>query len=39
MDMPGWYCSCGESVHSGDDMKVYDQALSILKEKKMCQDK
>ena len=30
--MPGWYCEvCGESVHSGDDMKVSNQALYRMK--------
>ncbi len=32
IDMPGWYCdSSGESLHSGKDMKVSDQALNRLK--------
>ena len=32
VDMPGWYCEvCGESVHSGDDMKVSNQALYRMK--------
>lgn len=31
-DMPGWYCAAsGESVHSGEDMKVSDRALNRLK--------
>ncbi|PLX37617.1 MAG: type II toxin-antitoxin system MqsA family antitoxin [Hyphomicrobiales bacterium] len=31
-DMPGWYCNDdGESLHSGDDMKVSDRALNRLK--------
>jgi HTH-type transcriptional regulator/antitoxin MqsA len=31
-DMPGWYCDAsGESVHTGDDMKVSDRALNRLK--------
>ena len=30
-DMPGWYCNeSGESVHSGEDMKVSDAALKAL---------
>ena len=30
--MPGWYCEeSGESVHTGDDMKVSDAALRALK--------
>ncbi len=32
VDMPGWYCdSSEESLHSGEDMKVSDQALNRLK--------
>ena len=31
-DMPGWYCDeCGESVHTGEDMKVSDRMLNRLK--------
>ncbi len=31
-DMPGWYCEAdGESVHSGEDMKVSDHELNRLK--------
>lgn len=31
-DMPGWYCEeSGESIHSGDDMKISDQHLNALK--------
>lgn len=31
-EMPGWYCDeSGESVHSGEDMKVSDRALNRLK--------
>ena len=31
-DMPGWYCdSCGESIHTGEDMKVSDRVLNRLK--------
>lgn len=30
--MPGWYCDAsGESVHTGDDLKVSDRALNRLK--------
>lgn len=30
--MPGWYCdTCGESIHTGADMKVSDRALNLLK--------
>jgi len=30
--MPGWNCdSCGESVHSGADMKASDRILNLLK--------
>ena len=32
VDMPGWYCEeCGESIHSGIDMKVSNQALYRMK--------
>jgi HTH-type transcriptional regulator/antitoxin MqsA len=32
--MPGWYCDeSGESIHTGDDMKVSDEALRELKNK------
>jgi len=32
VEMPGWYCDgSDESVHSGADMKVSDQALARLK--------
>lgn len=31
VDLPGWYCPCGESVHDGKDMAVSDQALNLLK--------
>ena len=32
VDMPGWYCEeCGESVHSGVDMEVSNQALYRMK--------
>jgi HTH-type transcriptional regulator / antitoxin MqsA len=31
-DMPGWYCDqCGESVHTGKDMKVSDRMLNLIK--------
>ncbi len=31
-DMPGWYCDAsGESIHTGEDMKVSDRALNRLK--------
>jgi HTH-type transcriptional regulator / antitoxin MqsA len=31
-DMPGWYCDeSGESIHSGEDTKISDQALNRLK--------
>ncbi len=30
--MPGWYCdSSGESIHTGEDMKVSDRILNRLK--------
>jgi HTH-type transcriptional regulator / antitoxin MqsA len=30
--MPGWYCdSCDERIHTGEDLKVSDQALDNLK--------
>jgi HTH-type transcriptional regulator / antitoxin MqsA len=32
VDMPGWYCAeSGESIHTGEDMKVSDRALNRLK--------
>ena len=32
IQMPGWYCDeSGESVHTGEDMKVSDAALRELK--------
>ncbi len=32
VDMPGWYCEAsGESIHTGDDMKVSDRVLNRLK--------
>ncbi|MCX5890315.1 MAG: type II toxin-antitoxin system MqsA family antitoxin [Deltaproteobacteria bacterium] len=31
-DLPGWYCNeCGESIHTGKDMKVSDRRLNLLK--------
>jgi len=31
-DMPGWYCdSSDESIHTGEDMKVSDRMLNLLK--------
>ena len=34
IDMPGWYCDdSGESIHTGEDMKVSDAALQALKIK------
>jgi len=31
-DMPGWYCDeSGESIHTGEDMKMSDRALNRLK--------
>src|SRR4051794_13074146 len=34
IDMPGWYCAeSGESIHTGEDMKVSDAALTALKIK------
>jgi len=31
-DMPGWYCDqSGESIHTGEDMKVSDRMLNLLK--------
>ena len=32
LEMPGWYCDAsGESLHTGDDMKVSDRELRKLK--------
>ena len=32
-DMPGWYCvQSEESIHTGEDMQVSDQAPQTLKE-------
>lgn len=31
LDLPGWYCACGESVHANKDMNVSDRALNFLK--------
>ncbi len=34
IDMPGWYCNeSAESIHTGEDMKVSDAALQVLKIK------
>jgi HTH-type transcriptional regulator / antitoxin MqsA len=34
IQMPGWYCQdTGESIHTGEDMKVSDRALKELKIK------
>jgi HTH-type transcriptional regulator / antitoxin MqsA len=31
-DMPGWYCdNSEESIHTGEDMKVSDRMLNLLK--------
>jgi HTH-type transcriptional regulator/antitoxin MqsA len=31
-DMPGWYCDASEeSIHTGEDMKMSDRALNLLK--------
>jgi len=31
-DMPGWYCDQSEeSIHIGEDMKVSDRMLNLLK--------
>ncbi len=31
-DMPGWYCDqSDESIHTGEDMKVSDRTLNLLK--------
>ena len=31
-EMPGWYCeSSGQSIHTGEDMKVSDRVLNQLK--------
>ena len=31
-EMPGWYCDeCGESIHTGEDLKVSDRMLKRLK--------
>jgi HTH-type transcriptional regulator/antitoxin MqsA len=31
-DMPGWYCDQSEeSIHTGEDMKVSDRKLNLLK--------
>jgi HTH-type transcriptional regulator/antitoxin MqsA len=31
-DMPGWYCDqSDESIHTGEDMKISDRMLNLLK--------
>jgi len=31
-DMPGWYCDqSDESIHTGEDMKISDRILNLLK--------
>ncbi len=31
-DMPGWYCDqSDESIHNGEDMKISDRKLNLLK--------
>ena len=31
-DMPGWYCDQSEeSIHTGEDMKISDRKLNLLK--------
>ncbi len=33
-DMPGWYCEQSEeSIHTGEDMKVSDRMLNLLKSR------
>jgi HTH-type transcriptional regulator/antitoxin MqsA len=33
-DMPGWYCDASdESIHTGEDMKVSDREMNLLKGK------
>jgi HTH-type transcriptional regulator / antitoxin MqsA len=33
-DMPGWYCDQSEeSIHTGEDMKISDRKLNLLKTK------
>ncbi len=33
-DMPGWYCEAsGESIHTGEDMRMSDHELNRLKAK------
>ncbi|MBF0133814.1 MAG: type II toxin-antitoxin system MqsA family antitoxin [Magnetococcales bacterium] len=31
INLPGWYCRCGESTHDSADMVVSDHALNLLK--------
>ncbi len=33
VQMPGWYCVCGESIHTGKDMVISDRAINIMKAK------
>ena len=33
VSLPGWYCSCGESLHSKAEMQITDAALRRLKAK------
>ena len=34
-DMPGWYCDqSDECIHTGDDMKVSDRMLNLLKARR-----
>ena len=34
VEMPGWYCkTCGEGIHTGEDMKESDHALARMKAK------
>ena len=33
-DMPGWYCDQSEeSIHTGEDMKISDRKLNLLKSR------
>jgi len=35
-DMPGWYCeSVDDGIHSGEDVKVSDHHLELLKASKI----
>ena len=32
INMPGWYCkTCGEGIHTGEDMEESDRALARMK--------